>query len=58
LLIEEAEALAGRGDRRLQPRIEALILGVGDLSASQGMRAGHIAGRPATRRRGHYARNA
>ena len=33
---------SGRGARRRCPRLEALILGVGDLSASQGIRPGHI----------------
>jgi citrate lyase subunit beta / citryl-CoA lyase len=59
VLIEEAEALARVEEiAGCSPRIEALILGVGDLSASQGMRAGHIGG--ATRYPGdvwHYARN-
>ena len=43
LLIEEAEALA-RVEEIAQccPRLEALILGVGDLSASLGMRMGNI----------------
>jgi citrate lyase subunit beta/citryl-CoA lyase len=43
LLIEEVEALA-RVDEIAAccPRIEALILGVGDLAASHGMRAAHI----------------
>jgi citrate lyase subunit beta/citryl-CoA lyase len=43
VLIEEAEAL-GRVEEiaGCSPRIEALILGVGDLSASLGMRTGHI----------------
>jgi citrate lyase subunit beta / citryl-CoA lyase len=59
VLIEEAEALARVEEiAGCSPRIEALILGVGDLSASQGMRTGHI-GSP-TRYPGdvwHYARN-
>jgi citrate lyase subunit beta/citryl-CoA lyase len=43
LLIEETEALACVEDiAASSPRLEALILGVGDLSASQGMRVGHI----------------
>lgn len=43
LLIEETEALACVEDiAAASPRLEALILGVGDLSASQGIRAGHI----------------
>jgi citrate lyase subunit beta/citryl-CoA lyase len=47
VLIEETEALA-RVDEiaAASPRLEALILGVGDLSASQGIRAGHIGGGP------------
>lgn len=59
VLIEEAEALARVEEiAACSPRIEALILGVGDLSASQGMRTGHIGG--STRYPGdvwHYARN-
>jgi citrate lyase subunit beta/citryl-CoA lyase len=45
ILIEETEALA-RVDEIAgsSPRLEALILGVGDLSASQGIRTGHIGG--------------
>lgn len=43
VLIEETEALASVEDiAASSPRLEALILGVGDLSASQGMRLGHI----------------
>lgn len=43
LLIEETEALACvEAIAASSPRLEALILGVGDLSASQGIRAGHI----------------
>ncbi|MET0780460.1 MAG: CoA ester lyase [Microbacterium sp.] len=43
VLIEEVEALACVNEiARCSPRLEALILGVGDLSASQGMRLGHI----------------
>jgi citrate lyase subunit beta / citryl-CoA lyase len=43
LLIEETEALARVEEiAACSPRLEALILGVGDLSASQGIRAGHI----------------
>jgi citrate lyase subunit beta/citryl-CoA lyase len=61
LLIEETEALARVEDiAACSPRIEALILGVGDLSASQGIRAGHIGGGPDARYPGdmwHYARN-
>jgi citrate lyase subunit beta/citryl-CoA lyase len=43
VLIEEVQALQ-RVDEiaTASARLEALILGVGDLSASQGMRAGHI----------------
>jgi citrate lyase subunit beta / citryl-CoA lyase len=58
-LIEEVEALA-RVDEiaACSPRLEALILGVGDLSASQGVRMGHVSD-PALRYPGdiwHYAR--
>jgi citrate lyase subunit beta/citryl-CoA lyase len=43
LLIEETEALACvEKIAAASPRLEALILGVGDLSASQGIRAHHI----------------
>ena len=43
LLIEETEALARVEEiAACSPRLEALILGVGDLSASQGMRMGNI----------------
>lgn len=43
VLIEETEALARVEEiAGCCPRLEALILGVGDLSASQGMRLGHI----------------
>jgi citrate lyase subunit beta / citryl-CoA lyase len=43
VLIEEVEALDSvRQIAGCSPRLEALILGVGDLSASQGMRLGHI----------------
>ncbi|WP_134323760.1 HpcH/HpaI aldolase/citrate lyase family protein [Cumulibacter soli] len=43
LLIEETEALSCVEEiAACSPRLEALILGVGDLSASQGIRAGHI----------------
>jgi len=43
VLIEEAEALARVEEiAGCSPRTEALILGVGDLSASLGMRTGHI----------------
>src|SRR5881296_1834711 len=60
VLIEEVEALA-RVDEiaACSPRLEALILGVGDLSASQGVRMGHISD-PALRYPGdiwHYARS-
>jgi citrate lyase subunit beta / citryl-CoA lyase len=42
-LIEEVEALAKvEKTCRASARLEAVILGVGDLSASQGMRLGHI----------------
>lgn len=62
VLIEETEALACVEDiARCSPRLEALILGVGDLSASQGIRAGHIGeGSQEDRYPGdmwHYARN-
>jgi len=60
VLIEEAEALARVEEiAAASPRLEALILGVGDLSASQGIRTGHI-GQAADRYPGdmwHYARN-
>ena len=43
LLIEEVEALAAVEEiARCSPRLEAVILGVGDLSASQGMKLGGI----------------
>lgn len=43
VLIEEAEALARVEEiAACSDRLEALILGVGDLSASLGMRVGHI----------------
>lgn len=43
VLIEETEGLARVEDiAAASPRLEALILGVGDLSASQGIRATHI----------------
>jgi citrate lyase subunit beta/citryl-CoA lyase len=43
VLIEETEALASvEAIAASSPRLEALILGVGDLSASQGIRAGHV----------------
>lgn len=60
VLIEETEALARVEEiAACSPRLEALILGVGDLSASQGIRVGHI-GEAADRYPGdmwHYARN-
>lgn len=60
VLIEEAEALARVEEiAACSPRLEALILGVGDLSASLGMRLGHI-GSEVERYPGdmwHYARN-
>ena len=60
VLIEETEALARVEEiAASSPRLEALILGVGDLSASQGIRTGHI-GEAADRYPGdmwHYARN-
>lgn len=43
VLIEETEALARVEEiAACCPRLEALILGVGDLSASQGIRSGHV----------------
>ena len=43
VLIENVRALACVEEiARCSPRIEALVLGVGDLAASQGMRLGHI----------------
>ncbi|HET9690785.1 MAG TPA: CoA ester lyase [Acidimicrobiales bacterium] len=60
VLIEETEALARVEEiAACSPRLEALILGVGDLSASQGIRTGHI-GEAGDRYPGdmwHYARN-
>ena len=60
VLIEETEALARVEEiAACSPRLEALILGVGDLSASQGIRSGHI-GDASDRYPGdmwHYARN-
>jgi citrate lyase subunit beta / citryl-CoA lyase len=60
VLIEETEALARVEEiAGCSSRLEALILGVGDLSASQGIRTGHI-GEAADRYPGdmwHYARN-
>jgi citrate lyase subunit beta/citryl-CoA lyase len=59
-LIEETEALARVEEiAGCSDRLEALILGVGDLSASQGIRTGHI-GDSADHYPGdmwHYARN-
>lgn len=65
VLIEETEALARVEEiAASSPRLEALILGVGDLSASQGIRVGHIGsggnGSSAMAYPGdiwHYARN-
>ena len=60
ILIEETEALARVEEiAGCCERLEALILGVGDLSASQGIRTGHI-GEASDRYPGdmwHYARN-
>lgn len=63
-LVEEVEALQTVDEiARCSPRLEALTLGVGDLSASQGMRLGHIGvtdGDKALRYPGdvwHYARH-
>lgn len=48
VLIEETEALSRVEEiAACSPRLEALILGVGDLSASQGVRASHIGARDA-----------
>jgi len=61
ILIEETEALARVEEiAGCCPRLEALILGVGDLSASQGMKLGHIGVTQENRYPGdvwHYARN-
>jgi citrate lyase subunit beta/citryl-CoA lyase len=64
VLVEEVEALASIDQIvTASPRLEAVILGVGDLSASQGMRLGHIGVTDANqslRYKGdvwHYARN-
>jgi citrate lyase subunit beta/citryl-CoA lyase len=60
VLIEETEALACVEDiAAASPRLEALILGVGDLSASQGIRAAHIGvgGGAYPGDMWHYARN-
>ena len=47
VLIEETEALARVEDiAASSPRLEALILGFGDLAASQGIRAAHIGAAP------------
>jgi citrate lyase subunit beta/citryl-CoA lyase len=63
VLIEETEALACVEEiASCSTRLEALILGVGDLSASQGIRLGHI-GAATEGKHGypgdiwHYARN-
>ncbi len=43
VLIEETEALSRVEEiAACSPRLEALILGVGDLAASQGIRTGHV----------------
>ncbi len=59
-LIEETEALARVEEiAACSSRLEALILGVGDLSASQGIRMGNVSD-PSLRYPGdmwHYARN-
>lgn len=64
VLIEETEALARVEEiAACSNRLEALILGVGDLSASQGIRIGHIGGTGGEDGSGypgdvwHYARN-
>ncbi|MEM9035390.1 MAG: CoA ester lyase [Actinomycetota bacterium] len=63
-LVEEVEALQTVDEiARCSHRLEALVLGVGDLSASQGMRLGHIGvtdGEEALKYPGdvwHYARH-
>ncbi|WP_328810509.1 HpcH/HpaI aldolase/citrate lyase family protein [Rhodococcus sp. NBC_00294] len=63
VLIEETQALSRVEEiAACSPRLEALILGVGDLSASQGIRLGHI-GAASEGNHGypgdvwHYARN-
>jgi citrate lyase subunit beta/citryl-CoA lyase len=60
ILIEETEALARVEEiAGCCPRLEALILGVGDLSASQGMRLGNIGNTKDNKYPGdvwHYAR--
>ena len=56
ILIEEAEALARVEEiAGCSARLEALILGFGDLSASQGIRAGHVGGLEAALSGGHVA---
>jgi len=61
VLIEETQALACVEEiAACSPRLEALILGVGDLSASQGIRVGHIGAASENGYPGdvwHYARN-
>lgn len=64
VLIEEVQALQAVDEiATSSPRLEALILGVGDLSASQGMRLGHIGVSGGEKQHGypgdvwHYARN-
>lgn len=64
VLIEETEALARVEEiAACSDRLEALILGVGDLSASQGVRVGHIGSAGGEVGAGypgdvwHYARN-
>jgi citrate lyase subunit beta/citryl-CoA lyase len=61
VLIEEVEALACvEAIATCSPRLEALILGVGDLAASQGVRAAHIGAVDQQRYPGdlwHYARS-
>jgi citrate lyase subunit beta/citryl-CoA lyase len=61
VLIEETEALSCVEEiARCSTRLEALILGVGDLSASQGIRAGHVGAGGGAAYPGdmwHYARN-
>jgi citrate lyase subunit beta/citryl-CoA lyase len=43
VLIEEVEALASVNEiAKSSPRLEAMILGMGDLAGSQGMQLGHI----------------
>ncbi|MET0921003.1 MAG: CoA ester lyase [Acidimicrobiia bacterium] len=64
VLVEEVEALACVEELcRSSDRLEAVILGVGDLSASQGMRLGHIGTTDIHAKHGypgdvwHFARN-